>query len=375
MERYAKLLGGEMSVLQDVVDRLLGRGQAAVTVPPLDGALKPNNRLEDATVALAASAPDNLVSWQGRLVFSSGSRILGVGQPAGDAAAPTIKLPSAITAMASSPDGLLAVATLADGLCVLDRDGQMRRVTTADHAVFGATAALAFAGEHTLLACIGSTQHAIAQWSHDLLSGGRSGSLWKIDLRSGAASAIATGLAFPNGLAMTADGDCIVSESWQHRLLRIAPSGTVRGQVLDDLPGYPGRLVRAGEGYWLSIFAPRSQLIEFVLREPAYRRAMMKEVPPELWIAPTLASGNSVLEPMQGGALKQMGILKPWAPSRSYGLVVELNDAFVPVRSLHSRAGGRRHGITSAQPHGGALWVTSKGGGEVVALDLAEHVA
>ena len=43
-----------------------------------------------------------------------------------------------------------------------------------------------------------------------------------------------------------------------------------------------------------------------------------------------------------------MGIHKPWAPSRSYGLVVRLDAAMRPVASFHSRANGHRHGVTSA---------------------------
>ena len=99
----------------------------------------------------------------------------------------------------------------------------------------------------------------------------------------------------------------------------------------------------------------------------------MRTVEPQLWIAPSLRSGRSFREPMQGGALKQMGILKPWAPTFSYGLVVELSESFVPLRSMHSRAGGRRHGITSAVEHDGHLWVSSKGGDEIVLLDLQER--
>ena len=50
---------------------------------------------------------------------------------------------------------------------------------------------------------------------------------------------------------------------------------------------------------------------------------------------------------MQGGGLKQLGILKPWAPTRSYGLVVRRDAEGEPRASFHSRADGRRHGITS----------------------------
>ena len=41
-----------------------------------------------------------------------------------------------------------------------------------------------------------------------------------------------------------------------------------------------------------ALFAPRSQLVEFVLREPAYRQRMMAEVTAAFWVAPTLRSGQ-----------------------------------------------------------------------------------
>jgi Strictosidine synthase len=358
--------------IRGFIDRLLGRGDAAVTVPPLDGALKPNNRLEEAAEGIVATAPDNIVEWDGQLLFSSGSNVRSTdGRTSFDAH-------SAVTAMASSPGGLLAVATDSDGISIkgfsIDGiEGASRRITGLDAAQFSCTTAMAFADDKTLFACVGSSEHPFRNWAHDLLDGGRTGSLWRIDLDSAKATLLTSGLAFPNGIAFSANGDCIVSESWQKRLVRISANGAVVGQVVEDLPGYPGRLSPSGRGgYWLCVFAPRSQLIEFVLREPAYRRAMMNEVEPELWIAPALSSGKSVLEPMQGGALKQMGMLKPWAPTQSYGLIVELNGAFVPILSLHSRAGGKRHGITSSVERAGSLWVTSKGGDELIALEL-EH--
>ena len=68
----------------------------------------------------------------------------------------------------------------------------------------------------------------------------------------------------------------------------------------------------------------RTQLVEFVLREPAYRRRMMAEIDPAYWVAPRLRSGLSFKEPMQGAHIKTMGVIKPWAPPRSYGLVIRL---------------------------------------------------
>ena len=44
--------------------------------------------------------------------------------------------------------------------------------------------------------------------------------------------------------------------------------------MLDELPGYPARLSPAQDGgFWLAVFAGRTQLIEFVLREPALLQA------------------------------------------------------------------------------------------------------
>ena len=63
-----------------------------------------------------------------------------------------------------------------------------------------------------------------------------------------------------------------------------------------------------------------------------------------------------------------MGIHKAWSPSRSYGLVVRLDAVFAPVASLHSRANGRRHGVTSAIEVDGQLYAAAKGGGAVVTL-------
>ena len=70
--------------------------------------------------------------------------------------------------------------------------------------------------------------------------------------------------------------------------------------------------------------------------------------------------GQGFKEPMQGAALKTMGIIKPWAPTWSYGLVVALGDAFQPVASFHSRADGQRHGITSACEYGDGFLAGSK---------------
>ena len=63
-----------------------------------------------------------------------------------------------------------------------------------------------------------------------------------------------------------------------------------------------------------------------------------------------------------------MGIHKPWSPTRSYGLVVGLDDKLQPVMSFHSRANGTRHGVTSAIALGDIIIAAAKGGDAVLKL-------
>ena len=59
-------------------------------------------------------------------------------------------------------------------------------------------------------------------------------------------------------------------------------------------------------------------------------------------LAPALASGLSFKEPMQGSQLKQMGILKPWSATRSYGLVLRCDERMQPVERSSSPRAARR---------------------------------
>ena len=99
---------------------------------------------------------------------------------------------------------------------------------------------------------------------------------------------------------------------------------------------------------------------------------MIDTVDPKFWIAPALSSGVSFLEPIQGGARKKLNMLKPWSPSWSYGLVARCGPTMRPLSSLHSRADGAVHGVTSCCEFGDTLYVAAKGAGRIVAVDLAD---
>ena len=354
--------------LTSAFNRFTGRGDGAVTIPAMDGALRPNARLESSDRIVEIEAPDNIVIVGTRALFSSEKTIFAFdldGAPPRPEAVSV--LDSRVTALAIDPSGTMAVG-LADGRIVFPNAPELRALSRLGDTPLKGPTALAFSRKGDLLVCLGSSEYAPGDWQRSLMSLDASGSVWRVDPKTGAATSLARGLAYPYGVMESQDGSVVVSESWRHRLVALGENGASTPRiVLDSLPGYPARLAASSSGgSWLAVAAPRSQLVELVLREPRFRKAMMTEIgDPSLWVAPSLFSRRSFLEPMQGGALKQMGILKPWSPTRSYGLVVRLNAEHQPVESLHSRSDGHHHGVRSCAEYGGSL-LSASGGGDAI---------
>src|SRR5262245_24892079 len=90
-------------IFDPILDVFRGK---AVTIPPMDGALKPNTALDDAPVALEIEAPDNLCTDGSKLLFSSGDMVFGLrsGQ-----VEEIQSFDAPVTALAISPSGDIAV--------------------------------------------------------------------------------------------------------------------------------------------------------------------------------------------------------------------------------------------------------------------------
>ncbi len=348
------------------------RGKA-VTIPPMDGALKPNIALDEADAMVEAAAPDNLCLYRGGLLYSAGHKLFVV-EGGGAAPLELAQFEAPVTALAVSRAGDLAIG-LDDGkLGLMLADGGTRELAAPTG--LACPTALAFDPSGALYVAQGSARHRASDWTVDLMQGNASGSVWRLDLAGdGAARCLADRLAFPHGLLVGQQGhDLVVSESWRHRLVGVPlQGGAAVRPILTKLPGYPARLAPAADGgAWLALFAPRNRLIEFILLEHAYRADMIREVPRECWIAPALSSETSFLEPLQCGSVKTMGIHKPWSPTRSYGLVVKLDADLRPVASFHSRANGRRHGVTSVAEIAGRVLAAAKGGDVILDIGPAD---
>ncbi|WP_411036374.1 hypothetical protein [Shinella sp. BYT-45] len=359
-----------MGIFSRISELFGGSDEDGLSVPPMDGVFKPNTRLDTAERVLELPAIDNLAaSAEGALHCSSDNSLFRVDLQSRTAGL-VREFDGPISMIAARPSGGLAIAVEGAGLAVIDEAGAVHSIgLPQDHAAC-LTAGL-FEDDDTLLLAVGSRQNAVSDWKRDLMSHGASGLVIRHSIASGRTDILESGLAFPYGLARLPDGAIAVTESWRHRIITVRPGASRPSPVLHDLPAYPARLAPASGGYWLALFAPRRQLTELVLREDDYRTEMMATIPSEAWIGPDFADRGSVEQPLQSGSVRQMGIMKPWAPSRSYGMVVRLDAALQPVTSYHSRADGKVHGIASIAEIGGSLYAASRGAGTLLRLDAA----
>lgn len=344
-------------------ERFRGIGDASPAIPPLDGPYDPNNALEEADVLVQATSPDNLFEIGGKLQFTDATGRYALGSKGRSRLVEDHG--ARITAATGDGAGGGLVALAGGTLLHIGAGGQSETCRLA-----GDITALAPDGRGAVIACVGSLVNDGGSWTRDLLEKRRAGSVWRIDPDSGEATELCAGLGYACGSFVTHDGRVVVAESWCNRLVEVEPDGRVR-PLVEDLPGYPARIAPAsGGGAWLAMMAPRNQLLEFILREDGYRTRMLAEVDPPYWIAPSLKRAQSYLEPMQQGAQRSLGMLKPWSPSLSIGMVVRYDADWSPMYSLFSRADGRMHGVRSVLEHDGWLLVASTGGGAVLSLAL-----
>ncbi len=356
-----------METLRNLRDKLLGRGDAAISIPTLDGACKPNRLLEDAQIVATLDAPEDLATDGKTLYVSDGPRVLRL--EAGQFVE-HLRLEGVITALACTPAGGLVAALDGRRVSIVSGPGKGTTWTGAEGIPFVAVNAIHATQDGRLLVTDGSQNRPYEQWCFDMMELGKTGRVVALDAQSGGdGRVLRSGLRYAFGTCV-ADDQIWVSETWKNRLVRAGAAG--RDEVVTDwLPGYPGRINRAADGgWWLCAFAGRTHLIEFVLREPEFRKRMIKEVDPRYWIAPALSSGDDFLEPLQGAHVITRGILKPYAPPRSYGLVIKLDASGTPVTSFQSRLDGKNHGAVAAVECDGALYVLAKGPRRVLKLHI-----
>ena len=356
--------------IRSVIDR--DGGQNAI--PPLDGALSPNDRL-DSSRPVGGPLPgldDIVVAKDGTIYVSAGRQVLRIAGC--DLAARNLvaEFEGDAGGLAIHPDGRLLVCVAGRGLAAIDPVKPTPRwLESVDGCALAGPLSVTSAPDGRIFVVEGSVGRTPDQWRRDLMEKRSDGRVIACGPELDDEQVLLKNLPYPYGVAVSVDGKTLwLTESWAHRLSRFELTGSRIGPrevVASNLAGYPARLhpdVRGG--FFMGLFARRTHLIEFVLKEDDFRAEMIATMKPEYWIAPAFVGGSDCLEPMQIGSVKALGIHKPWAPPRSYGLLVHLDRNGEATDSLHSRAGGNFHGVTGACETAHGVLIAARGAGRLL---------
>jgi len=343
-------------------------------IPPLDGAFIPNDRL-DACAPIGDPLPgldDVVADNAGAIYVSAGRTVLKLSGTGFETRHLVMEFDGEAGGLALHPDGRLLVCVGGRGLAAIDPENPRPLwLERAEGQLLAGLLSVTAAPDGRILAVEGSAGRLPNQWRNDLMEKRGNGRLISCDAGLASARVDLSGLRYPYGISFAADsGGLWFTESWAHRVSRVSVGANGLQQsevVLRNLPGYPARIHPDGRGgFYLGMFARRTHLIEFVLKEDDFREEMMATIAPDYWVAPAFAGGSDCLEPMQIGSVKALGIQKPWAPPRSYGLLVRLDGNGEATDSIHSQAGGRFHGITGACATPQGTVIAARGAGRLL---------
>lgn len=175
-----------------------------------------------------------------------------------------------------------------------------------------------------------SSRYGPDEYLYDLLEARPHGRFLVHDPASGTTTVLAGGLYFANGVALSRDQSfAVVAETYRYRLLRCGLTVGEGCEVFaDDLPGFPDGVSSDGAGtFWAALYTVRNRAVDRLHPHPWAKR-LLARLPRVLWPKP---------EP--------------------YGLVVAFDERGRVLRALHDPGGERVREVTSAEPHGGALYL------------------
>lgn len=333
----------------------------------LEGVLGPNTFIDDAA-GMPVETPQALcVVDDAQLLFSSGNAVLAISKW-GKKPELWCEFEQPVTALCSSPGGIVGVGMADASYTVRDKAG-MAIAGWEQPADLASVRDCIFVSEDEIAIVDngyrdGQDILSIAPWDET----GR-GQVVAIN-RNGTTRQLAGGLHCPMGIARDTDGGLIVS------LLERACVVDLSGKVKQSgFPAYLGRIRHTDAGFFISCLSRRDPLIEFLKTEKEFVAEMKATIDPQHWISPRANPEFSHDFPIELGATRLFGEIKPWAPSFSYGLVIETGTDLIPTGSAHSRANGTRHAISDAVSWNGDVIAVSTASGELLRFSFGRDAA
>lgn len=313
----------------------------AADPPALSGPYAPNELLVAAERIPAAFGPEEVAfDAAGRMVTGvEDGRILRF-EPDGKGPEPVADTGGRPLGMGYDGTGSLIVADGSRGLISVDAGGAVKVLTAeAEGAPIGLADDLDIAADGTVYFSDASIYPLKDKLLHELLDGRPHGRLLAYEPASGQTRVLLRSLYFANGVALSADGNCVlVTETAAYRVTRYWLRGPKQGQsetFIENLPGFPDNITLNArrDGYWLALASPRLAMVQTLQRSEFLRRILLR-LPAALLPAPKPAS---------------------------YGFVLGLGLDGRVTKSLQDPAGKTVFQVTSVVEHDGTLFLGTIG--------------
>ena len=183
----------------------------------------------------------------------------------------------------------------------------------------------------------------------EIMEHGRTGRVLVHDPRDGSTSVLADNLSFPNGVAITADGEAaLVNITGEYNTLRIALDGGAVTEFAGPYPGFPdninpGPVVDGEPTYIVGLVSPRSETLDRLAGRPSLRKVVQR-----------LPSG-----------------MRPTA--EPYGHIVVLGEDGRVIASLQDPSGSYAQ-VTGAVAGGGRLYLSSLTEPDIASIPLPDSL-
>ncbi len=268
-------------------------------------------------------------------------------------------------------NGRLIIADALRGLLALESDGRVRVLTNsvggdpiryADAVMVAADGRMVFTDATRRMSPqqYGTFDAAL----FDIIEQSCTGRVLEFDPAAGSTRIVASGLCFPNGVALTADEQSlIVAETGTYRVLKIDRGSNALDAgkalrdrsagvaiLLDNLPGFPDNVTRGADGrFWTGFTKPRSEAIDGMSGKP-WLRSLTLRLPKSLWPVPA-AYGHVIAFDELGHVLLDLQDPSGKLPETSGATE---HDGVLYVQSLHADALGvlplKDVGVTPRSP-------------------------
>ncbi|PWE56960.1 ABC transporter permease [Metarhizobium album] len=279
------------------------------TSPGSQSPLALNDRLKDAeglAVGLIEGPEDVVVDRLGRIYTGERQgRIIRFSPPYFNEREVFARIGGRPLGLVFDKDENLIVCVAGMGLFQVDQQGKVEKLTDRttrnwlsilDNSRLRMADDLDIAPDGKIYFSDATDRFDLHDWTYDSLEGRGNGRLCVYDPATKKTRTISHGLNFANGICLAHDGRSVfVAETWAARVRRYWLEGPKKGKLevfLDNLAGVPDNINRASDGtYWMAFAGMRSPMYDISMRHPGVRLRMLKQLPRDEWLFPSMNHG------------------------------------------------------------------------------------